>query len=68
MTCEIESKVELLDSVIRGYYIYKDIWASYIGEVLQYCHNVHNHHDPLAFWVKQSEAEMSLFWSIWTEA
>ena len=54
MACEVESEVEslLLDSVIRGYYIYKDVWASYIGEVLRFHHNVHNHHDPLAFWVR----------------
>ena len=61
MACEVESEVEslLLDSVIRGYYIYKDVWASYIGEVLRFHHNVHNHHDPLAFWVRQPKAEMS---------
>ena len=23
-----------IDSVIRGYHVYKDVWVSYIGEVL----------------------------------
>ena len=60
MVCEVESEVEslllkcsyrLCDQRIPS--LYKDIWASYIGEVLQ-CHcDVHNHHDLLAFWIRQ---------------
>ena len=36
----------------------KEVWASYIGKVLQCHHDVHNHHDPLTFG-SDSEAEMS---------
>ena len=57
MACEVEPEVESLllqtSSMIRGYHICKDVWPSYIGEVLQCCRDVHNDHDPLAFWVRQ---------------
>ena len=50
-------------SVIRGYHVYKDVWVSYIGEVLQCCHDayVHSHHDPLAFWVRQPSRNVHSF-------
>ena len=46
----IVSEVEFItiNSIIRGYYIYKDVWSSFIGEVLYYCCDVHNHHDLFA--------------------
>ena len=55
MACEVESEVESLDSssVIRGYHVYKDVWESYIGEVLQCRHDAQNHRDPSAFWIRQ---------------
>ena len=58
MACEVESEVESLysSSVIRGYRVYKDVWGSYIGEVLQCHRDGHNHHNPLTFC---SKAEMS---------
>ena len=62
MPYEVESEIELLllaiDSVTRGYHIYKDVWASYIREVLQCPHDAHNHHHPLAFWVRQQNRNM----------
>ena len=45
MVSEVESFT--IDSMIRGYHVYKDVWLSFIGEVL-YCHcDVQNYHDPL---------------------
>ena len=64
MACEVdEFKIEslILDSVIRGYHVYKDVWESNIGEVLQCRHDAHNHRNPLAFG-SGSEAEMSTLW------
>ena len=45
-----------IDSVIKGYHIYKDFWESYTGEVLKCHYDAHNHHNPLAFWVTKAVA------------
>ena len=37
-----------IDSMIRGYHVYKDVWSSFIGEMLYYRCDVRNHHDPFA--------------------
>ena len=41
-----------IDSVIRGYHVYKDF---YIGEVLQCRSDAHNHRNSLAFYRLGSE-------------
>ena len=60
MACEVESEVESLllyiDSVIRGYHVYKDVWeVSYIEK----CCNVVMHTAitilSVAFWVRQQK-------------
>ena len=46
----MESEVDLftVESVIRGYHIYKEVWSSVIrGEVLVCHHDTQNFHDPL---------------------
>jgi len=47
MASELISAVEsfTIDSMIRGYYVYKDVWSSFIGEVLYCKRDVSNHHD-----------------------
>ena len=39
----------------------KDVWVCYVGEVLQYCRDVYNHHDLLAFWVRQRSRNVRSF-------
>ena len=34
---------------------------SYVGEVLQFCHDLHNLHDSLAFWVRQQSRNVHSF-------
>ena len=34
-----------MDSMIRGYHVYKNVWSSFVGEVLYSQHDVRNHHD-----------------------
>ena len=48
MASELISAVEsfTMDSIIRGYHVYKDVWSSFIGEMLYCQRDVHNHHDP----------------------
>ena len=68
MECEVESEVESLFVVYRLCDHAEDITStrmfrrvSYIGEVLQ-CRlacDSHNHHDPLAFWVRQRSKSAS---------
>ena len=50
MASELVSEVEsfAIDSTIRGYHVYKDIWSSFIGEVLYCRRDVRNHHDTFA--------------------
>ena len=61
MPCEVESEVESLlrtiDSVIRS----TKMFESYIGEVLRCHHNVHNYHDPLAFWGQAAKQKCLFF-------
>ena len=68
MACKVESGVEPLfyiyiyiDSVIREYHVYKDVWESNIGEVLQCRHDAHNHCDPLTLWVRQRSRNVHSF-------
>ena len=42
-----------MDSMIRRYHVYKDIWSSFVGEVLYCRRDVRNYHDP--FTVKYSD-------------
>ena len=37
-----------VESVIRGYHIYEEVWSSVIGEVLVCRCNTRNCHDPFA--------------------
>ena len=37
-----------IDSMIRGYHVYKDVWSSFIGEMLYCRRDICNHHDPFA--------------------
>ena len=46
MASEVESFT--IDSMIRGYHVYKDVWSSFIGEVLYCRRDIRNHHDPFA--------------------
>ena len=39
MACEVESKVEYINFVIREYFVYKDVWENYI-EVGEMCCDV----------------------------
>ena len=50
MASELVSGVEsfTIDSMIRGYHIYKDTWSSFKGEVLYCCCDVQYHHNPFA--------------------
>ena len=50
MASELISAVEsfTIDSIIRGYHVYKDVWSSFIGEMLYCRRDVRNHHDPFA--------------------
>ena len=50
MAFELISAVEsfTIDSIIRGYHVYKDVWSSFIGEMLYCRRDVRNHHDPFA--------------------
>jgi len=50
MASGIISAVEsfTMDSMIRGYHVYKDIWSTFVGEVLYCRRDVRNHHDPFA--------------------
>ena len=50
MASELASAVEsfTIDSMIRGYHVYKDVWSSFIGEVPSCRHDVRNHHDRFA--------------------
>ena len=50
MASELISAVEsfTIDSMIRGYHVYKDVWSSFIGEMLYCRRDVRNHHDPFA--------------------
>ena len=45
-----ESKVDsfTVESVIREYHIYKEVWSSVIGAVLVYHHDTQNCHNPFA--------------------
>ena len=45
----MESEVDsfTVESIIRGYYIYKEVWSSVI-EVLVCCCDTRNYHDPFA--------------------
>ena len=54
MASEVESFT--IDSMIRGCHVYKDVWSSFIGEVLYCCCDVHNHHDP---WVSCGQTSFS---------
>ena len=49
MASELVFGVEsfIIDSMIRGYHVYKDIWSSFI-EVLHCRRDVWNHHSPFA--------------------
>ena len=50
MACEVDWIIIAMDSVIRGYHVYKYVWVSYIGEVMQCRCNVHSYQaNPLAF-------------------
>ena len=42
-----------VESMVRGYHIYKDIWNSYIDEVLPCERERHNIHNPFAVAVKK---------------
>ena len=46
----MESEVDSfsVESVIRGYYIYKEVWSSVIREVLACRRDTRNHHGPFA--------------------
>ena len=50
VTLAIESEVDsfTVESVIRGYHIYEEVWSSIIGEVLACCQDTRGHHDPFA--------------------
>ena len=50
MASELISAVEsfTIDSMIRGYHVYKDVWYSFITEMLYCRRDVRNHHDPFA--------------------
>ena len=52
--CTMMSAVEsfTVDSMTRGYQVYKDVWSSYIGEVL-YCH-CDERSTEKAFWIMQA--------------
>ena len=45
--CVMAYKVEsfTIDSMIREYHFYKDVWLSFTAEVLYYPHDVHNNHN-----------------------
>ena len=51
-----------IDSVIRGYHVYKRVIISYTGEVLQWHHarDSHNHRNTLAFWVRWQNKSVPL--------
>ena len=38
-----------LSSMVRGYYVHKDIWSAEKGEVLRCVRETNNHYDPYAF-------------------
>ena len=38
-----------IDSMIRGYHVCKDVWSSFIGEMLYCRRDVRNHHDQCPF-------------------
>ena len=56
---EVESFT--IDSMIRGYHIYKDVWSSFIGEVLCCRRDVRNHHDPFAIAISINGSKLSNF-------
>ena len=37
-----------LNSVVRGYHVYKDYWEAATGEILRCCEERTNIHDPFA--------------------
>ena len=45
----MESEVDsfTVESVIRGYHVYEEVWSSVIGEVLVCRRDTRNRHDPL---------------------
>lgn len=42
-----------MSSAVRGYHVYKDIWAATVGEVLTCSRELHNLRDPFAVAVKK---------------
>ena len=46
----MESEVDsfTVESVIRGYHVYEEVWSSVIGEVLVCRRDTRNRHDPFA--------------------
>ena len=44
-----------VNSMVRGYHVYQEVWEVRIGEVLPCVREVGNRHDPYAIAVKKDE-------------
>ena len=41
-------KLYEVDSIVRGYYVYKEIWSAVVGSTLPYLQEIFNAHDSYA--------------------
>ena len=53
-----------VDSVIRGYHVYKDIWVPIIGEIL-FCEQEPGNEEDRRFCSSRSPAVEIFNWKIW---
>ena len=49
-----------VESMVRGYHVYKDVWEAAIGEELSCKRELENHQDPFADWAKIAEERHGL--------